>query len=83
VRDVARAGVADGDDDGRPVGCGRVGGERARTNLLLGFDADRVRASFDGGGVTMTTVLRWTSPIIAKGRFFVGATGKMYAFNAP
>jgi len=53
------------------------------TNLLLGFDADTGESVFDGGGVTMTTVLRWTSPIIAKGRFFVGATGKMYAFNAP
>lgn len=53
------------------------------TNLLLGFDGDTGESVFDGGGVTMTEVFRWTSPIVAKGRIFVGATGQMYAFNAP
>jgi FAD/FMN-containing dehydrogenase len=53
------------------------------TNQLLGFDGDTGAVVFDGGGTTMTQVLRWTSPIVAKGRFFVGATGQMYAFDAP
>jgi hypothetical protein len=53
------------------------------TNQLLGFDGDTGAMVFSGGGVTMTQVLRWTSPVVAKGRFYVGATGKLYAFDAP
>ena len=53
------------------------------SNLLLGFDGDTGAAVFTGGGATMTQVLRWTSPIVAKGRFYVGATGQLFAFGVP
>ena len=53
------------------------------TNTLLGFDGDTGAQVFDGGGATMTEVIRYTSPIVAKGRFYVGATGRIYAFNLP
>jgi PQQ-like domain len=53
------------------------------SNTLLGFDGDTGAPLFTGGGVTMSYILRWTSPIVAKGRFFVGATGQLFAFDAP
>ena len=51
------------------------------TNLLMGFDGDTGERVFAGGGATMTEILRWTSPIVAKGRLFVAAQGQMYAFT--
>jgi outer membrane protein assembly factor BamB len=54
-----------------------------KTNLLLGFDGDTGEQVFAGGGVTMSEILRWTSPIVAKGRMFVGATQALYAFDVP
>jgi hypothetical protein len=53
------------------------------TNQLLGFNADTGELIYDGGGVTMTQVLRWTTSIVAKGRIYVGATNQMYAFEIP
>ena len=53
------------------------------TNELYGFDGDTGALLFNGHGTSMTQVLRWTSPIVAKGRLFVGATGRLYAFNVP
>lgn len=53
------------------------------TNLLYGFDGDTGATIFEGGGTALTTVLRWVSPIVVNGRFFVGATNQLYAFNLP
>jgi hypothetical protein len=53
------------------------------SNLLLGFDGDTGQVVFDGGGYTMNQVLRWTSPIVANGRLYVGANDRMYAFDTP
>jgi hypothetical protein len=53
------------------------------TNLLLGFDGETGALVYNGGGTTMSEVLRWTSAIEVNGRFFVGATGQMYAFDIP
>ena len=53
------------------------------TNVLLGFDGDTGASVFTGGGVTMTQIIRWTNPIVAEGRLYVAATGKLYAFEAP
>jgi hypothetical protein len=53
------------------------------TNLLLGFDGDTGQTIFNGGGATMTEVLRMTSAIDVNGRFFVGGTNQLYAFDTP
>jgi hypothetical protein len=50
---------------------------------LLAFDGDTGAAVYTGGGAAeqLGTVHHWTSPIVAKGRFFVGGEGKVYAFK--
>jgi hypothetical protein len=53
------------------------------TNQLLGFDGDTGEIVFGGGGVTMGEVLPWTSAIDVEGRFYVGATNRIYAFDVP
>jgi hypothetical protein len=53
------------------------------TNLLLGFDGDTGQTVFDGGGVTMSEILRMTSAIDVNGRLYVGATNQVYAFDVP
>ncbi len=52
-------------------------------NVLLGFDGDTGATIFSGGGVTMSQVLRWTSPIVVGKRVYVGATNALYAFELP
>jgi hypothetical protein len=53
------------------------------SNRLLAFDGDTGAAVFTGGGAAdqMGTIAHWTSPIVAKGRFFVGGTNAVYAFT--
>jgi hypothetical protein len=44
------------------------------TNLLLAFDGDTGAAVYTGGGTAgqLGKIAHWTSPIVAKGRLFVG-----------
>jgi outer membrane protein assembly factor BamB len=51
------------------------------SNVLLGFDGDTGASVFTGGGVTMAQIIRWSNPIVAEGRLYVAATGKLYAFE--
>lgn len=50
---------------------------------LLAFDGDTGAAVYTGGGAAeqLSAIQHWTSPIVAKGRFFVGGNGKVYAFK--
>lgn len=52
-------------------------------NRLHGFAADTGDVVFDGGGVAehMSSVRRYTTPIVAKGRIFVAADDELYAFT--
>jgi hypothetical protein len=52
-------------------------------NTLLGFDGDTGATIFDGGNVSMSQVLRWTSPIVVGKRVYVGATNALYAYELP
>ena len=53
------------------------------TTHLYGFDADSGQVVFMGGGAseTMANIRSFTTPIVAKGRMFVGADDKVYAFK--
>jgi hypothetical protein len=50
-------------------------------NMLHGYDGDSGNPVFQGGGISLGTVDHFSTPIIAKGRIFVGAEGKVYAFT--
>ena len=52
-------------------------------NRLRGFDADTGRVLFAGGGPAeaMGNVRRFQTPIVAKGRVFVAADDRIYAFR--
>jgi hypothetical protein len=55
------------------------------TNQLLAFDGDTGAPVFTGGGSAGTLpgpVEHWTSPIVAKGRFYVGGENAVYALTA-
>jgi PQQ enzyme repeat len=54
------------------------------TNQLLAFDGDTGAPVFTGGGSagTLGPIEHWTSPIVAKGRFFVGGENAVYALTA-
>jgi hypothetical protein len=51
------------------------------SNQLTGWDGEKGTNVFDGGGVTMDTVIHWTTPIEVKGKVIVGAGDKIYAFT--
>jgi hypothetical protein len=51
------------------------------SNQLTGWDGEKGTSLFNGGGITMDTVIHWTTPIEVKGRIVVGATDKLYAFT--
>lgn len=55
-----------------------VGAEQGE--LLLGFDGDTGQEIFGGGGASIGFVRRYHTPILAKGRIFVGADGTVKAF---
>jgi hypothetical protein len=57
-----------------------VGAEAS--NQLTGWDGVTGAQIFDGGGVTMDTVRRYSTLIDVKGRLIVGATDKLYAFKS-
>jgi hypothetical protein len=50
---------------------------------LHGFDGDTGQVVFNGGGASelMANVRRFQTPIVAKGRIFVAAEGRVYAFS--
>jgi hypothetical protein len=52
-------------------------------NRLRGFDGDTGQVVFAGGGPSeaMTSVRRFQTPIVAKGRIFVAADNRIYAFR--
>ena len=52
-------------------------------NRLYGFDGETGGIVFGGGGTGdgMTTLWRWASPVVAKGRFYVAGQGKVHAFT--
>ena len=52
-------------------------------NKLYGVDGDTGKAIFAGGTTTdtMSSVQKFTTPIIANGRVFVGANNQVYAFT--
>jgi hypothetical protein len=52
---------------------------------LHGFDGDTGAVVFAGGGSAnaMTSTSRFITPMIAKGRLFVAADDRLYAFTAP
>jgi hypothetical protein len=54
------------------------------TNRLFGWDGDTGAVVYGGGGAAdeMTTLTRWVSPVLAKGRFYIAAQGKVYAFTS-
>ncbi|HZS40070.1 MAG TPA: PQQ-binding-like beta-propeller repeat protein [Polyangia bacterium] len=53
-------------------------------NRLHAFDAETGRAIYDGGCATdqMNTVRRFMTPIVAKGRIYVAADNRVYAFRS-
>jgi hypothetical protein len=51
------------------------------SNQLTGWDGETGANIFDGGGITMDTVIHWTTPIDVNGRIIVGANDKIYAFK--
>jgi outer membrane protein assembly factor BamB len=65
------------------VSTGGTGGPaNAGTNSLLAFDGDTgVAVASAAPPAGATAVQHWTSPVEAKGRFIVGATGAVYAFT--
>jgi len=52
-------------------------------NKLYGLDGDTGKSIFAGGTSTdtMTSVTKFTTPIVANGRVFVGANNQVYAFT--
>jgi len=55
------------------------------TNRLLAFDGDTGAPVYTGGGAAeqLGYIQHWTSPIVAKGRFFVGGNGAVFALGTP
>jgi len=55
------------------------------SNSLQAFDGDTGATVFGGGGPAseMGTIQHWTSPIVAKGRFYVAGSDSVYAFTSP
>jgi hypothetical protein len=53
------------------------------SNRLLAFDGDTGAAVYTGGATAeqLGPIQQWTSPIVAKGRFFVGGNGVVYALS--
>jgi hypothetical protein len=54
------------------------------SNRLLGFDGDTGAAVYTGGAAAeqLGSIQHWTSPIVAKGQFFIGGQGAVYALTA-
>jgi outer membrane protein assembly factor BamB len=54
------------------------------SNRLLAFDGDTGAAVYTGGGTAeqLGSIEHWTSPIVAKGRFYVGGQNAVYALTA-
>jgi outer membrane protein assembly factor BamB len=54
------------------------------TNRLLAFDGDTGAAVYTGGAAAeqLGTIQHWVSPIIAKGRFYIGGDNAVYALTA-
>jgi hypothetical protein len=52
------------------------------TNRLYGFDGDTGKVVYGGGGAgdVMSTMWRWVSPVVAKGRLYVAGKGRVYKF---
>jgi hypothetical protein len=48
---------------------------------LLGFDVETGAPVFNGGGQALGGAERFTTPIAAKGRIYVGNDNKVYAFK--
>jgi hypothetical protein len=51
------------------------------SNQLTGWDGITGAAVFNGAGVTMDTVIHWTTPIEVNGRIIVGSSDKLYVFT--
>jgi len=62
-------------------GTGGIGNGPGATNKLLAFDGDTGAMLGSAAPPGGATVQHWTSPIEAKGRFYVGGTGAVYAFT--
>jgi hypothetical protein len=52
-------------------------------NVLQAFDGDTGATVFTGPGGQLAGVQQWTSPIVAKGRFIIAGSGKVYAYKLP
>jgi hypothetical protein len=52
-------------------------------NVLQAFDGDTGAAVFTGTGGQLAGVEKWTSPIVAKGRFIIAGNGNVYAYKLP
>lgn len=68
------------DGTGNPIVWG-LGAENS--NRLYGFDANTGQVIFNGGGSNehMSTVQHFQTPIVAKGRIYVAANDRIYAFT--
>jgi hypothetical protein len=56
----------------------------AGSNRLLAFDGDTGAPVYTGGGAAeqLGSIQHWVSPIVAKGRFYVGGDSAVYALTA-
>jgi hypothetical protein len=52
-------------------------------NVLQAFDGDTGAPVFTGPGGQLNGVQKWTSPIVAKGRFIIAGSGNVYAYKLP
>jgi hypothetical protein len=52
-------------------------------NVLQAFDGDTGATVFAGPGGQLNGVQKWTSPIVAKGRFIIAGSGNVYAYKLP
>jgi hypothetical protein len=52
-------------------------------NVLQAFNGDTGATVFTGPGGQLGGVQKWTSPIVAKGRFIIAGSGNVYAYKLP
>jgi outer membrane protein assembly factor BamB len=52
-------------------------------NKLYGLNGDTGATLYDGGSTAMSGVRKFQTPIVSKGRLFVAADGRVYAFALP